>query len=82
MAKKVKTEAEILNPSLSPEDALIKQAKMEFEAASDHWLKFRDTATDCLRFVNGDYLDKNYINMRMAAGLPVLTENRIPAFVE
>ena len=77
------TQASIQNPSLSPEELLIKTAKEQFDSSQDHWGKFRDSAKDSLRYVedNGAYMDQNYVNQRRSSGLPTLTTNRIKTFL-
>lgn len=81
MAKPVITESKLQNPSLDHEALIVKQAKESFQAATDHWNKFRSEASDCLKFINGEHLSQTYINIREAAGLPALVENRVPAFL-
>jgi len=80
--RKVKTETELLNPNLSTEQLVVKQAQNEFDVAANHWMNFRDGAAECLRFVNSEHFNATYIASRQANGLPCLTENHIPAILD
>lgn len=82
MAKQIPTETTLENPNDSREQLIIKQAKADFESASNHWNEYREKASDCLNYLESDYLRTDYMANREAAGMPVLTENRIPSFHE
>jgi hypothetical protein len=82
MPTKIKTTTELENPSFDKERLTIQRAKDDFESANNHWNMFREKSSDCLNYLESDYLRSDYMANREASGMPALTENRIPAFHE
>ena len=65
----------------SAEKKLMKQAHKHFDRAYEYWNTFYKECQDTLKFIDGDQWDTQLKRNRLAQGLPCLTANQLPTYL-